>query len=1524
MNKIFIFFLFPFICLSQAFIHPGLSHKKSDLDRMKAMVAAGKDPWKKSFESLKEHPYASFNYVVQGNLSYTSLDATSADQDPTSAPYNTFKFDGLAAYYNALMWSITGDTRHADKAIEIFNSWVNIKGINSGGTKALDAGRVIWKMLEGAEIIKNTYNGWAPADINAFKDMLVYPGYSTTVIPQAAIDAENASFYWYMYNGDPGRYGNQGLFAWRGVMAMGVFMDNRVMYDRALRYLTAQSHRSDDLSYQSGPAIASNTPNPSTASNPSNEFYNEYNQISPFYSSTITDYGFDDQLQHYFYENGQSQESARDQGHAILGVSLVLSICEIAWNQGDDIYSYNNHRLLKAIEYGLRYNASYNYKFSDQLAPWEPTVLNGEFLKRRSRSGRWESLKINPWNANDLNRLTRGVSFKGDNSPFYELALAHFKDRLLFTEDKFKWTKRVHEISIQESGYEQQGFDVDHSGFGGLTFRRPNLCYGDPIKIENGSIVYAMNMIPGTIEAENFDYLKSNGEGKTFHDSSALNTGAQYRNSESVDIEVCSEGGYNIKDLEIGEWLNYTVSVPSNGFYKVKIRYASVNNNGKIRFEFDGIDKTGDVVVPNGGANSNGLQDWKDLVVTNSIALKSGVQSMRIFIAASSNTFNLNSISIESSTATSVPSAPLGLSASIGNRFVKLNWDESVDANSFNLKRSTTAGGPYSTVASNLTSSVYIDTNLTNDIQYYYILTAVNAVGESPNSVEIVAKPFNNKVILEDKFSSGVGIKINGRSPDFSNIPTRVYEITKTTTSNTAQTNLVTDKGAKLTGPTIGEVFDIRSLGSYTKPSSITISSVFNIGDLTTEVPSRTGRGFFIGFWGSISSSTSVNTYPFSGLRGFMINPDTGKILLWDGSGDVTADFTNFPQRIQNYSGSWIQDQNHSISFTINTTTGKIVDFYLDGVSYLWDQNYVGFSTSNTNYAGFGISSSTSGTSAYISDFAIKEAGVVTVWNGVGWSDGIPNDAKEGVISGNYNTAVNGEFEAKKLIITNGYVFTINSGTSIKIDNELINNSNTSAFVIENGGKLIQVNNVSNTGAITINRPSTPMVRLDYTLWSSPVTSQNLYSFSPSTIQSRFYSYDTSSNNFTNTGLNSSSIFEVAKGYAIRAPNTFTSIPTVFNGEFVGTPNNGVFSVALNSSANGFNLVGNPYPSPIDASEFVNANSSLVNGTLYFYSHNLKSNATSYESGSGGTGMSYATWNLTGATGAAISSNNLGQNTNVPNGIIQVGQGFIVKAIASGNLSFSNSMRLTNNVITSPTSNIFFRTTTSKKMSDLERHRIWLDLSNERGEGLGQILVGYVDGATNEEDNLYDGVEFGDTTTSLSSNLNGKDMIIQGRALPFVDSDVVPLNFKTANSGEFIITLSKMDGIFASSQDVYLKDNILGIVQNLKQSAYAFSSKSGLSSNRFEILYTKPIDATELVNNLSIVTTRKQGVLNVSTSGIIIKDILVFDIQGHLILKQENILNTNSSLSNLPSNSGIFILKVVTDTNKTYIIKVIN
>ena len=87
------------------------------------------------------------------------------------------------------------------------------------------------------------------------------------------------------------------------------------------------------------------------------------------------------------------------------------------------------------------------------------------------------------------------------------------------------------------------------------------------------------------------------------------------------------------------------------------------------------------------------------------------------------------------------PPAPTGLTATAGNAQVSLSWTASSGATSYKVKRSTTSGGPYTTIATGVTATSYTDTTVTNSTTYYYVVTALNANGESGNSNEASATP---------------------------------------------------------------------------------------------------------------------------------------------------------------------------------------------------------------------------------------------------------------------------------------------------------------------------------------------------------------------------------------------------------------------------------------------------------------------------------------------------------------------------------------------------------------------------------------------------------------------------------------------------------------------------------------------------------------------------------------------------------------------------------------------------------------
>lgn len=536
--------------------------------------------------------------------------------------------------------------------------------------------------------------------------------------------------------------------------------------------------------------------------------------------------------------------------------------------------------------------------------------------------------------------------------------------------------------------------------------------------------------------------------------------------------------------------------------------------------------------------------------------------------------------------------------------------------------------------------------------------------------------------------------------------------------------------------------------------------------------------------------------------------------------------------------------------------------------------------------------------------------GTTTTWNGTTWSDGTPISTSKAIISGNYSGNTN--LTACSLEVTGTAIVTVPSGYNFNISGP-VTVASSASLTFENNANLLQQGTTnSNTGTVTVKRESAPIVRLDHTFWSSPVTgSQTLLQFSPNTLPNRFYDYSTASNVFTT--IPTATTFVAGKGYAIRASNSqYTPLSSPFLGNtwlgtFVGTPNSGTINLPLSTTGTGYNLVGNPYPSPIDAVSLLSANPN-IGSTFYFYQHTL----TMLASGLFPSGSNYGTW-VSGTGGTKATDGNGHSPSNYPSGIIQVGQGFIIKSTGSSSLVFNNNMRVGDN------NALFLRTTPT------EKHRLWLNLKTDTGTDINQILVGYIEGATQNADANFDGLSFGGDGSYLTSKIDGNGFTIQGRELPFNSNDVVPLAFKSIAAGNYVIELTKKDGLFEGNQDVFIRDNLMGIDHNLKIAPYTFASVIGTFDNRFELVYTQAlgIPSSSFTQN-AVIVYKNTDWFHVNTKGIVIKDIHVYDICGRLIFKQTNINATKSVLNELASVDSVLFLRITSDNNEIVTVKVIN
>ncbi|KAF2514543.1 T9SS sorting signal type C domain-containing protein [Flavobacterium foetidum] len=532
------------------------------------------------------------------------------------------------------------------------------------------------------------------------------------------------------------------------------------------------------------------------------------------------------------------------------------------------------------------------------------------------------------------------------------------------------------------------------------------------------------------------------------------------------------------------------------------------------------------------------------------------------------------------------------------------------------------------------------------------------------------------------------------------------------------------------------------------------------------------------------------------------------------------------------------------------------------------------------------------------------------IWNGTSWSKGSPPSITDAIrFSGDYSTT--GNLSGCSCVIDPGVTVTVNSNHTLTITNSVTNSGGS--FIFENNSSLYQTTDAVNTGNITYRRNTMPVRRYDFTYWSSPVTrlpAFTLQNLSPGTLLDKYYKYNAAGDSWVIINYGTE---EMAKGvgYNVRAPQSFsTTIPAVYNAEFIGVPNNGPVSVPL-GGVDKWNLIGNPYPSAVYADQFIVDNAANLYGTLYFWTHNsLPSGSVPGTAQNNYTSVDYAIYNLSGSTTVGNMSGTGATspgNTAEPLGYIAAGQSFFVQSKNASSAAFTNSMRVPGN------NSQFYRTTAS---SAIERHRVWINLRNKEG-AFKQILIGYVEGATNGWDTNYDAVTMDSNKFLDFYSINAdKKLVIQGRALPFTGLEVIPLGYKLNISGEFFIEIDHADG-HLNVIPVFLKDKATGITHNLQKSNYTFTSNTGVFTDRFELSFglvnldTEDFEKTDSAIYVSV--KDKQITVNSQMMNENLKDIAVYDISGKLLYDKKNIGNAQYEISNLQSAEQVLVLKITLD-----------
>jgi hypothetical protein len=346
---------------------------------------------------------------------------------------------------------------------------------------------------------------------------------------------------------------------------------------------------------------------------------------------------------------------------------------------------------------------------------------------------------------------------------------------------------------------------------------------------------------------------------------------------------------------------------------------------------------------------------------------------------------------------------------------------------------------------------------------------------------------------------------------------------------------------------------------------------------------------------------------------------------------------------------------------------------------------------------------------------------------------------------------------------------------------------------------------------------------LSYNYWSSPITNAT-----STVLGANRYMYNPNA-------ASGSNIIGLLTGWeaagALLTPGRGYIATGTGSANFFGTANNGTINYGPLSlgAFTSFNLIGNPYPSAISATSFVAANPQIQGGALYFWDDD-NSNGLGY------SGSDYGVWN-----GIGFVAPNSGKTFS---GDIASCQGFFVQANAASPITFTNSMRTTQNTA-------FF------DASILER--VWVSVTTHAND-YNETLIAFKGDATDGIDENYDAVKLkGNENIAMFTKIGDGDYAIN--ALSELNADkMIQIGIEANVNGPQTLRLNQIDNLPETAQ-IILEDTKLGIFQNLRNNPdYAYTFDTTTDVLRFR-LHFKP-EVTLLAATESCVQNDGEIIIN--------------------------------------------------------------
>ncbi|AZE72875.1 hypothetical protein C4K00_2646 [Pseudomonas synxantha] len=364
---------------ASAFVHPGLLQTEEDFIRIREKLANHNQPWLAGWQKLIANRHASLAW----NPSAVAVVYRGADgRHPEN--YARLFNDAAAAYALALRWQLSGDTAYADKAVAMLNQWsTTLTAIEGTSDRFLASGLYGYQLANAAELLRG-YSRWTAADFHQFQRMMLTVFYPMNHDFLVRHNNARVDHYW----------ANWDLANMNSMLAIGVLTDRRDIYDEAVNYF---KHGAGNGAIE--------------------------HVVWKLYGNGL----------------GQVQESGRDQAHTLLDIALLGSFCQMAWSQGEDLFGYQNNRVLQGAEYVAKYNLGHD-------VPFTPFINNG-----------FKQTVISP-------------EHRGDIRPIWELLYNHY---VVLKGLKAPYVKAFAQKAQVEGGggdYGPNSGGYDQLGYGSLLY----------------------------------------------------------------------------------------------------------------------------------------------------------------------------------------------------------------------------------------------------------------------------------------------------------------------------------------------------------------------------------------------------------------------------------------------------------------------------------------------------------------------------------------------------------------------------------------------------------------------------------------------------------------------------------------------------------------------------------------------------------------------------------------------------------------------------------------------------------------------------------------------------------------------------------------------------------------------------------------------------------------------------------------------------------------------------------------------